>query len=180
MSPDSPLPGTPVDIPLLPELAETFGYRGDARYVGFYWTPMGDEVVFTDGRGSGSGQSWAFLAYRRHRAVRTLLDGWNLGYSDVDAEHCLVLDRERNRASVAPLAEARAFLESQHPPPPELSPEEAEALRERVEAILREWREAAIDPAELRRVMDEQRGRLGRMVSFLDMCPVPPGAGQTP
>jgi hypothetical protein len=174
------LPGTPLELPLPPELAEAFGYSGDSRFVGFYWSPCGDEVIHTDGRSTGTGQSWTFLSYRRHRAVSPLLDGWNLGYSDQDAEHCLLLDRERNRASIATLTEARAFLEDQHPPMPELTPEEAAAIRERIEQVLEEWRSREVDPAELRRLMDEQRGRVKRMVAFLDKCPVPPAAGQMP
>lgn len=176
---DRPLPGTPIDLPLPPELAEAFGYSGDARFVGFYWSPCGDEVVHTDGRSSGTGQSWTFLTYRRHRAVTPLLAGWNLGYSDRDAEHCLLIDRERNRASVAPLSAAREFLEAQHSPVPALTPGEAAALRERIKRALEEWRSRPVDPAAVQRLMDEQRGRTGRMVSFLDMCPAP-GAGQTP
>jgi len=35
-APDSPLPGSPVDVPLPPQSAETFGYPGQARYVAFY------------------------------------------------------------------------------------------------------------------------------------------------
>src|SRR6266404_4826333 len=98
---DPPLPGSLVDVPLPPQLTETFGYPGQARYVAFYWIPDGDEVVYDDGRMSGTGASWAFLTYRRHRAVEPLLDRWNLGYSDADAEHCLVLDRtEIGRAHV--------------------------------------------------------------------------------
>jgi hypothetical protein len=33
------LPGQPVDIPLPPYLPLTLGYRGDARFVGFFWSP---------------------------------------------------------------------------------------------------------------------------------------------
>src|SRR5438876_10696714 len=112
-----PLPGDPISLPLPPAIAETFGYRGDARYAAFYWIPDGDEVVYDDGRLSGTGATWAFLAYRRHAAVAPTLESYNLGYSDVAAEHCLLIDREEGRASVAPLAEAQAFLRDQHPPP---------------------------------------------------------------
>ena len=177
---DSSPPGIPLNLPFPSELAETFGYRGDARFVGFYWSPCGDEVIYTDGRSTGTGQSWTFLTYRRHRTVAPLLAGWNLGYSDQDADHCLILDRERNRISIAPIAEARTFLKSQHPPRPELSPEQAETLREQVESLIQQWREADVDPAEVQRLMDDQRSRLAQMVAFLNTCPLPPGAGQTP
>lgn len=172
-----PLPGLSVGLPVPPDLLETFGYGGDARFVAVYWSPCGDEVVCADGRSSGTGQSWAFLAYRRHRAVAPLLVGLPLGYSDEAATHCLVFDRTSGRASVAPLAEAQAFLQAQHPTPPPLSPEEAEVLRQRIETVLDDWceqRGRAVDMGEVVRAMTEQRGRVGRMVAWLDMCPVPP------
>ncbi len=38
-----------------PMLCEAVGYSGSARYVGFYWTPYGDEIIYTDGRLSADG-----------------------------------------------------------------------------------------------------------------------------
>lgn len=61
---NSPLPGQRVDIPIPPELTETFGYRGDARFVGFFWSPLGDQLIATDGVHSGTAQSWAYLVVR--------------------------------------------------------------------------------------------------------------------
>src|SRR5262249_41240769 len=91
------------------------------------------EMVYEDSRISGTGASWAFRTWRRHRAVEPLLAPWNLGYSDLDAEHCLIIDRTAGRASVAPLREVQAFLLSQHPPPPALTPERREAVERRLE-----------------------------------------------
>src|SRR4051812_47545593 len=104
------LPGVKIDLPLFPDLCETFGYTGNARYVGFSWSNCGDELIADDGLVSGTGNSQAFLAYRRHPAVAPLLRPFHLGASDTDAESCLILDREKHRASVAPLHQARAFL----------------------------------------------------------------------
>src|SRR5215211_407783 len=95
------LPGTPVDLPLPPGLTVCLGYRGDARFVVFHWSPFGDQLVFDDGRSSGTAQSWAFLAYKRHRAVEPLLRGYDLGSSEEEATHVLLIDREANRASIA-------------------------------------------------------------------------------
>jgi hypothetical protein len=176
-----PLPGQRVDVPLPPELTETFGYRGDARYVAFYHSPMGDEVIYNDGRSTGTGATWAFLAWRRHRAVGPLLAEWNLGYSDLDAEYALLIDRQQNRASVAHLQEVRPFLEAQHPPAPELTPEQREAFRREVERMLAEWRERPIDHEAVASEMAAQQGRIGRMMAWLDMCPVPEqGEGPKP
>jgi len=113
----------PLDVPVPPGLAEPIGYAGKARYVGFYWIPAGD-----DGVTSGTGNPWAWLAYKQHRTVAPHLGEYNLGYSDLEAEHALIVDREHDLASVAPLRAAQQFLRAQHPPPPELTPYEREEL----------------------------------------------------
>ncbi len=175
---DTPMPGTPIDLPIPPDLCQALGYRGDARYVSFYFSPCGDEAVYSDGRSMGSAATWAYLAYRRHRAVDPILRGWNLGYSDLDAEYCLIIDREASRASVAPRDEAAEFLHSQHPSAPALSPEEMEAFSRRLDGLAARLREAPVHMDAVMREVDEQRGRVGRMVSFLDMCPTPPSRGR--
>ncbi len=48
-------------VPAPPMLDEAIGYPGRARYVAFYWTPYGDEVIYTDGRFSADGH-WPRLA----------------------------------------------------------------------------------------------------------------------
>lgn len=178
---DPALPGRPVDLPLPPELCETLGYRGPARFAGFFWSPLGDQLVATDGRSSGTAQSWAFLAYRRHRAVAPLLDPFDLGSSEEDAADILLIDRERNMAHIAPVAAARAFLESQHPPAPQLTPEQQTAFDQELERLLAEWRERPVDHEAVGREMADQRGRVARMMAWLDMCPVPEhGEGPVP
>lgn len=176
---DAPLPGTSIDLPLPPELTETWGYEGKARYVGFYWSPCGDELVYDDSRSSGTGNGWAFLAYRRHRAVALLLAGLPLGFSDQDADCMLLIDRERNRASVAPLDSAHDFLAAQWPPRPPLTDEQREAIQAEFERLLAERDARPIDMEAVQRAMEEQRRRVGRMVSWLDMAPVPPGRGRS-
>ena len=176
-----PLPGQPVDIPMPPALTETLGYRGNARFVGFFWSPLGDHLVATDGSSSGTAQSWAYLAFKRHRAVSSLLAPFDLGSSEKDGTHMLLVDRDANRASVAPVTDAQAFLADQHPPAPELTREQQEAFRAELERLLAEWRTRPVDHAAVAREMAEQQGRLGRMMAWLDMCPVPNrGEGPAP
>jgi hypothetical protein len=103
------MPGLALDIPLPPYLADTFGYPGQARYVAFYRTPAGDDLVYDDGRISAAGAAGAFLAYCRHPAVAPLLSVWDLGSSGEEARHCLLIDRIDPLVTVAPLAEARAI-----------------------------------------------------------------------
>ena len=169
--PDGPdaLPGTILPIPVPPDLAEACGYRGAARFVGLYWIPAGDEVVYDDGRFSGTGNTFVFLEYRRHRSVAPVLERYNIGYSDMDADVYLLLDREENRVSVAPVAQARTFLNDQHPPPPELTPYKIEqAKRELDELLSKGWREVQIDPKTIRRAIEQQRQTIARVLAFLD------------
>jgi hypothetical protein len=93
----------------------------------------------------------------------------------------LLIDREANRASVALVAEAGAFLEGQHLPAPELTPEQQEALNRELERLMKEWRERPVDHETVAREMAEQRARVGRMMSWLDIAPVPEqGEGPRP
>jgi hypothetical protein len=71
------------------------------------------------------------------------------------------------------------FLQHQHPPREPLTPEQEAEFHRELERLLREHRERPIDHEAIARRMVEQRGRVGRMMSFLDMCPVPK-RGHTP
>ena len=110
--------------------------------------------------------------------MAALLAPFDLGGSDHRAPSVLVIDREKNRASVAPVAEARAFLAAQHPPEPELTPEQQEAFRREMEKLIAEHRSRPFDPGAVAREMAEQRGRVGRMMSWLEMCPTPQQRGR--
>lgn len=174
---DTAMPGLPTDLPLPPSLCETWGYRHDARYVGFCWWGGADTVAFDDGINSGTGNGWAFQEFRRHRAVAPLLKPFDLGSLRTEATHAILIDRTMNRASVCPIAEAEAFLRSQHSPETPLIPDDPEALRRELDAADTGWREVPVDMAAVMREMDEQRGRVGRMQAWLNMCPVP-GKGE--
>ena len=172
-----PLPGTPIDLPLPPSLCETLGYQHDARFVAFRVSY--DHLTYDDGRSSGTANTWAFQSYSRHRAVAGLLSGFDLGGSDHEAASVLLLDRETSRASICPLREARAFLRDQYPPDPPMTPEErAEAARQFEELVDKGWREEKVDMGDVMKAMAEQRGRVGRMIGFLDLCPDAPERGR--
>ena len=98
--------------------------------------------------------------------VEPLLRGFDLSH-----EHCLVIDKEASRASVCTGPEAANFLREHRPPLPDLSPEQ---VRQVEESVARGWHEVQVDPVEVARAMQEQRARVGQMMSWLDMCPVPP------
>jgi len=125
---------TGVKIGQLPRNWErAFGYEGDARYVAFFWHPVGDEAMYDDGRCSGDGEWSMFLELERQRYPAILAH--DVGSSDFEATEWLVLDRETRELFVMPVEEARALLEAQHPPRPEVPPEQVRQLLER-------WQEA--------------------------------------
>jgi hypothetical protein len=90
-----------------------FGYDGEARYVAFYWTPVGDEAMYDDGQVSSDG-NWRLFLTLRHQHPE-LDRRYNLGYSEMEADHWLLLDRETRELVVLPRAEARARLRQQWP-----------------------------------------------------------------
>jgi hypothetical protein len=111
---------TPIQAPVPPMLAKALGYNGDARYVAFKWTPYGDETLYNDGRLSATGNWQAFLAYIRHPAVNPVLREYDLGSSEREAKHAIVLDQEKHEVFIAPVKELQAFLSEQWPPEPPL------------------------------------------------------------
>ncbi|MGA9774250.1 MAG: hypothetical protein WBV94_34800 [Blastocatellia bacterium] len=97
-----------------PMLCEAVGYSGSARYVGFYWTPCGDEIIYTDGRVSADGHWHAWLLFIRHKAIAPHLQGYNLGSSDEEATHWLLVDRETCAMYIGEPGEAMAVLREQY------------------------------------------------------------------
>jgi hypothetical protein len=88
-----------------------FGYDGDARHVAFYWTPVGDEALYDDGQVSGDG-NWRLYLILRYQHPE-LDRRYNVGYSNLEADHWLLLDRETHDLVVMPRAEAQARLREQ-------------------------------------------------------------------
>lgn len=154
------LPGTRLNLPLPPSLSEALGYPGDARYVVFFID--GDEVMYTDGVRTGDVARWAFQAYTRHPAVEPLLRPFDL------KRECLVIDQEGCKASVCNGSEAAEFLREVRPPLRDGPVEELPGLGEQLRSG---WQEVPAE--EVYRAMNEQRGRVGRMLSWLDLCPEP-------
>lgn len=117
-----------LSIPVPPMLEEALGYQETARYVGFYWG-VGDESYVNDGRCMTTGEWDAFLLFVRHRSVEWHLHGYDLGSSEDEARHWLILDREERLLSVAPAVIAQQVLQGQWKQPetePVLVVDEAE------------------------------------------------------
>jgi len=99
-------------VPVPPTLEECCGYTGEARYVAFFWG-AGDESYFADGRESGTGEWDGFKAFVSHQSVRPALRGFDLGSSEEEASHWLILDRHMRRVSVAKAEVAGQLLRQQ-------------------------------------------------------------------
>jgi hypothetical protein len=159
-----------LDVPVPPPLAELIGYRGEARWVAFYWGPCGDESFYDDGRTSGTGSSSAYQAYVWHPAVAPKVAVYNLGSSDFEAAEWLVLDRIELVLHVAPARVAKRFLARQHPPLSGRQPTPEEGLVSTLADLLdpSRWREVPIDPAAVERAMREERQAMTVMKAYLD------------
>ena len=189
---------TPLPIPVPPQLEEALGYEGDARWVAFYWTPAGDEAMYDDGQCSGDGDWMGYLAYVDHPAVAIHLlrpcpaclgrgttndlenepcdfcDGagllpLNLGSSDFEADHWLVIDRQERRAYVAPVDVAASFLRQQWPelPQPSLTPDRWGDLVCRLQAELTSALAQRPAPEDVEAMIQRQQKTISEMLDWL-------------
>src|SRR4051794_2221724 len=161
-----------LDVPVPPQLEEAMGYAGEARWVRFYWHPCGDEAEFDDGQLSGTGDWMGFLAFVGHAQVAPKLAGYDLGSSDGEARHCLLLDRSERALYVAPMRSAGRFLVAQHEPfhlGPVSGEDEIVAGPSVPDLLdLSAWKEVEIDEAALRQSMERRRQLLKEMTLFLN------------
>jgi hypothetical protein len=158
----------PLNVPLPPQLESAIGWSGSARWISICWTACGDCPWIDDGRSSCTGNSWGFLAWRRHPSVSPALQDADLGSSEEDGSERLLLDRVGRQVFLAPATEARWFVRDQWPSEPavELSPEEWGQLVERIRAEM--LARPMPTPAELMRRLREHSRLVAEMVKWLD------------
>jgi hypothetical protein len=159
---------TPLHAPVPPILAKAIGYNGEARYVAFHWTPYGDEAEYSDGHRSATGNWQAFLAYIQHPAVSPFLRDYDLGSSDSDATHALVLDRENLEILIAPVKAAQAFLTEQWPPEPPLRMSQQEYVAKITESLKHITQPDDLDIEEIQRRIEEQYALVEALQRWLD------------
>lgn len=158
----------PLDVPIPPNLAHIAGYPGQAQFVAFWWEPCGDEVYFSDGQMSGTGNSYAFLTWRHHPNVSFHIDQWDIGSSEELGTHALLLDTDDNQMQVALKSDVIPFLRSQHPPPLELTNEQICTIQSNIERLLLEHGQTPISAEEITRRMREQQEAVNEIMAFLD------------
>jgi hypothetical protein len=163
-----------VNLPIPPMLLDALGYRGEARFVAVYFG-AGDECYYSDGVVTATGHDpHAYLSFVRHPACCLALAPFQLGNSDFEAEAFLILDRQENRAYVAPVAEARRFLreqwnESPATGPVVLSAEEIEAVMDRIRQELDA--RPLPTPEQVMAALQEQHRLHRELVAWLDATP---------
>jgi hypothetical protein len=157
-----------LDVPVPPGLARLCGYPGDARYVGLCWQPCGDECEFDDGCTYGTGSWGPYLAYTQHRAVAPALAGFNLGSSDAEPEHLLVIDGELRKAYVADLRTGRGVLRRQERPARPARPPAGATPSDPAPLELDGWQEVTVKTDEIEARIRQQAEQLDAMIRFLD------------
>jgi hypothetical protein len=99
-----------------------------------WWTPLGDELMLADGTITATGDYRGWLAFCAHPLSRLFLNAYELGSSEQEAEHWLLVDRHPGTLDVGLAHDVRALLATQpcelHALTAELSPTEAAALLE--------------------------------------------------
>jgi hypothetical protein len=160
---------TPLQAPVPPMLAKAIGYTGEAQYVSFHWTPYGDETDYSDGRITATGSWQAFLAYIQHPAVSPHLQDYDLGSSESEAKHVLILDREKHELLIALVKEGQKFLTEQWPPEQHIRMSQGEYLA-KLSAVLKHVKKPGdiIDVEEIQRRIDEQYNLIEEMQRWLD------------
>ncbi len=147
-------------------LATAIGYKGKERFVSFQWTPYGDEAEYSDGRLSATGNWQSFLAYIQHPVVSPHLKEYDLGSSDSEAKHALILDRVQQEIFIAPVKVAEKFLNEQWPTEPPMSQEEYVA---KISIALKNIKQPRdIDIEDIQRRIEEQYTLVEDIQKWLD------------
>jgi hypothetical protein len=189
----------PLSAPVPPNLEQALGYGGEARYVAFYWEPCGDELMLDDGQYSSDGNWQVWLEYTNHPNVAPYLmekcwrcrgvgttnqlenqpcefcDGagyfpFNFGYSDDEATHWIIVDRQERKAYAAPVAAARQFLQQQWPTVHDLTHNEQRALFDAFEKALATFNATWQPPSdqEIQASLERSRQLCVEMKAWLD------------
>ncbi len=159
-------------LPCPPPLVELVGYDGPGRLLALWWSPFGDELMLSDGTLTATGNSRGWLSFCEHPLVRVFLEDYQLGDSEAEAEHWLLVDRYLGTLDVGLARDVEALLATQ---PSELhalnahsSPSEALALLERACDVYveRERAERAQEPQA--EVHERERELLEQLTALLD------------
>jgi hypothetical protein len=132
--PALPAPGELVRLPLPcpPQLVKLSGYDDGGRLVALWWSPFGDELMFSDGTVTATGRWRGWLSFCGHPLVRVFLEDYQLGDCEQEAEHRLLVDRHLGTLDVGLARDVEQLLATQpselHALTADLSVSETQAL----------------------------------------------------
>ena len=148
-------------LPCPPQLVELAGYDGPGRLIALWWSPFGDELMFSDGTLTATGHWRGWCCFCEHPLVRMFLEPYQLGDSEGEGEHRLLVDRHLGTLDVGLARDVEQLLSTQpselHALTAHLSGREARALLQR-----------ALDDTQAERERPVSAGRLQAEVSAWD------------
>ena len=95
-----------------PDIDRRLGYRGERRFVMFYFEPRGQEMIWqdTDSYGFGLG---GWRTFMDHVEPLAELYGVSIGNLRDHGDHALIIDRLLNQAYLVPRNLAEEFIADQ-------------------------------------------------------------------
>ncbi|RQW85631.1 MAG: hypothetical protein EHM79_11370 [Geobacter sp.] len=103
---------TPLFLPVPPMFERCLGYKGEGRFVVFFWEHF-DELCFRDDfLNSGTLDSASWLLFMQHPFVRRHVSSFDFGSADFPARHWLLLDRDARRFFVGDRETVESFLDA--------------------------------------------------------------------
>jgi hypothetical protein len=118
-------------------LEQVIGYEGQARFWATWWG-SGDEAYYGDDSVEATGDWQGYQMFVDHPAVAAVLAQVHadLGSSETQPRHLLMVDRETRQVYLARFNEGQRFLHTQRGPLPTMTTEELWAHVRRIQA---EW-----------------------------------------
>jgi hypothetical protein len=156
----------PLGLPVPPQLEEVLGYKGRSRWVAFFWTKRGSELLADDGYFSDACAKTAWSAYTEHPTVNPALKNFHFGGGGRVAEVYLLLDRRERRLYAGAILPVVRLLAAQHPGPP--SVEEREARWSRTLHLMSREASMPYPPQTIRAWKEDQLRAETEMREWLD------------
>jgi hypothetical protein len=151
-------------------LPEVMGVSSDKRF--FRLNYEGSKPFWSDGR-AGAAFSYfsAYEPYVGHLAMAIHLHDVSLGHDDEFATHSLLVDRQESAVYVGAYKEVCQFLQTQHPPRRDPTPEELEEISRRLAEMEQPSFDQLRDLGMFELILGakpEQNDRCAEMVAWLD------------
>ena len=171
----------PFELPLsLPSaLGWNDGAHGTPQYISVWWTYVGDELMLSDGRTTftANGAFHAWESFNAHPLVMPSLidvdftDELEVMGEGESNQQALVMDRGEQKLFIAPIKDARKFINGQHPPAPQQVAElTAAQWKEFVAQTNKRMKEIAheISRQDIRAIMQANRRAVENLLNELD------------